>query len=253
MTPTVVGLLVAAVVFAAAIVGLQLHRVLPPTHLLKETQDVVRLGVGTVSVLASLVFGLLITTAKGTADAAEREMRAFAADLVVTDQILRDYGPGAAEGRAQLRRFTARVLADVWPEVGASFVGPDGTAAHALLERTRAAIRVLAPADDGGRRLQEAALASVTSLLRQSWALIEAAEPTVRPLVVVVVVSWVAAIFVSFGLAAPRNGTVYAAFLACSLSIGAAVFLIVELDDPFRGVMRLSSRPMLDALARLGP
>ena len=69
--------------------------------------------------------------------------------------------------------------------------------------------------------------------------------------VLVVLVSWVTLIFASFGLNAPRNGTVVAAFLVCSLSIGGAIFLILEMDQPLGGVMRVSSWPMQNALAQM--
>jgi len=45
----------------------------------------------------------------------------------------------------------------------------------------------------------------------------------------VVLVFWLGIIFVSFGLFAPRNGTVIAAFLVCALSVSGAIFLILEL------------------------
>ena len=61
----------------------------------------------------------------------------------------------------------------------------------------------------------------------------------------------VAAIFASFGLNAPRNATVVVAFLVCALSIGGAVFLILEMDSPFQGVLRLSKQPMTNALAHM--
>jgi hypothetical protein len=64
-------------------------------------------------------------------------------------------------------------------------------------------------------------------------------------------VFWVAAIFTSFGLNAPRNATVVVAFLVCALSIGGAVFLILEMDSPFQGVLRLSKQPMANALVHM--
>jgi hypothetical protein len=88
-------------------------------------------------------------------------------------------------------------------------------------------------------------------LLRQRWLLIEQSGPSVRPVVLVILVSWIGLIFASFGLNAPRNATVVAAFVVCSLAIGGAVFLILEMDSPFRGVMRVSSAPMLSALAHM--
>jgi hypothetical protein len=68
----------------------------------------------------------------------------------------------------------------------------------------------------------------------------------------VVVVCWLAVIFGSFGLFARPNTTVIVALLICALSFSSAIFLILELDQPFEGLIQLSSAPMREALARLG-
>jgi hypothetical protein len=81
--------------------------------------------------------------------------------------------------------------------------------------------------------------------------LIEHQGPNVRPVVLAILVSWIAVIFASFGLNAPRNATVLTAFLLCSMAIGASVFLIMEMDNPFRGVLRIPRAPMANALAQM--
>jgi len=81
--------------------------------------------------------------------------------------------------------------------------------------------------------------------------LIEQAGETVRPLVLAILVSWIFFIFASFGLNAPRHATVLAAFLVSSVAIGCSVFLIMALDRPFEGPLRISSDPMRNALAHM--
>lgn len=39
----------------------------------------------------------------------------------------------------------------------------------------------------------------------------------------------------------------------CALSVAAAIFLIHEMDRPLGGLIRVSTGPLVDALARLGP
>ena len=251
MTVVLVGLAAAVLVFAGALIGLHLHRFLPAHHLTKETQEVGRLGTGTLSVLASLVLGLLIATANSSSETINREFQSYTADLILLDGILRDYGPDAAAPRALLRRHTMRTLQDVWPKPGDAFVGLDEAPAIALLRQVRQAILVLIPTDVGQRWLQEQALQTVTTLLRQRWLMIEQARPSVHPIILGVVVTWIIAIFLSFGLGAPRNATTVAAFLVCSLAIGGAIFLILELDSPLAGLLRVSDQPMLNALAHI--
>ena len=63
---------------------------------------------------------------------------------------------------------------------------------------------------------------------------------------------WLAVIFASFGLFAPRNTTVIIVLFVCALSAAAALFMIVELDQPYQGFIKISSAPLRNALAHLG-
>jgi NCAIR mutase (PurE)-related protein len=83
---------VAVLALAGGMAGLHLHRILPEQHLSKETQDVIRLAAGMLSVLASLVLGLMIATVKTSFNATGTAVRAYATDLTVLDETLRDYG-----------------------------------------------------------------------------------------------------------------------------------------------------------------
>ena len=123
--------------------------------------------------------------------------------------------------------------------------------ARQLLEHVREAIRALKPIDDGQKSLQIQAIDINVNLLRQRWLLIEQQGPSVQRVVVVILVSWIMVIFASFGMNAPRNGTVLVAFLVCSLAIGAAIFLILEMDRPLDGVMQISSWPVQNVLAHM--
>ena len=247
------GLLVTAAVFASSVAGLLLHRVLPARHLSKDAQDVIRLGTGMLSVLASLVLGLLIATAKSSYDGMDTAIRSYAADLILLDETLRDYGDGALPARRLVRRYAETLLHDTWPASGAHPYIEENRSAGALMENVREAIRALQPADEGQKWLQDQALQVNISLLRQRWLLVERNGPSVRPPVIVIMVSWICVIFASFGLNAPRNGTVVVAFLLCALAIGSAIFLILQLDTPFSGVLRISSEPVETSLAHMLP
>jgi len=178
-------------------------------------------------------------------------MKAYGADLILLAENFRDYGPAAALPQAQLRRTTERLLAEDWPETGSRRQMNENTELGAMMERVREEIRALKPIDDGQRWLQNQMLEVSTSLLRQRWLLVEQDEPSVRLVMVAVLVAWITLIFVSFGLNAPRNPVVVGSLLICALAIGASVFLILQLDRPFDGVMRVSSRPLVNALAHM--
>jgi hypothetical protein len=244
------SLLVALCVFGGGVAGLYLHRVLPPHHMTKETQEVIRLSTGMLSVLASLVLGLLIATAKGSYDTTDRSIRSYAAELALLNETLRDYGGTAAVPRDLARSYVQRLLRDWWPDDGkpATF---DDDESRQLLERVRGSIRGLKPVDAGQTSLQAAALEINMNLLRQRWLLIEQQGSSVQSVVLVILVSWVTMIFTSFGLNAPRNSTVMASFVIGSLAIGGAVFLILEMDRSLDGIMRISSWPVRNVLTQM--
>lgn len=248
-----VSLIVAGCIFGGGMAGLFLHKILPAEHLTKDTLDVVRLAIGMISVLASLVLGLLIATAKGSYDTTDTAIRNYGADLILLAEVFRDYGDNAAKPRVLLRTYTERVLHDDWPAQGRPRPVGEDLGAGALMEQMREAIRGLTPVDAGQKALRMQALQISTSLLRQRSLLVDQAEPSVRPAMLAILVTWIVLIFMGFGLNAPRNGTVIAAFTVCSLAIGGAAFLVLELDSPFSGIMQISDRSIVTALSHMPP
>ena len=156
-----------------------------------------------------------------------------------------------AASRILLRRTTERLLQDLRPEANHPSTSINDPTVAGQLEQVQKAIEDLKPASPQQIWLQQKALQDVSSLLRQRWLLIEQAGPTVRPAILGVLVMWTVALFVSFGLNAPRNGTVVGAFLITSLAIGGAVFLILEMDSWFEGLLRLSETPLQQALSNM--
>jgi hypothetical protein len=250
MSPIAVSILIVVCIFAGGMVGLSLNRVLRPSHLTKETQDVVRLSIGMISVLASLVLGLLIATAKSSYDTTADAVRNYAAELALLNETLRDFGGDASASRDILRQYTERLRDDIWPPDGAPpHLNDDQTSA--LMERVREQVRALHPVDDEQKWLRDQALTINENLLRDRWLMIGEQGRNVSPIMLAVLVSWVTLIFVSFGINAPRNAMVAASFLVCAIAIGGAIFLILEMDRPVQGVLRISSWPIRNALAQM--
>jgi Protein of unknown function (DUF4239) len=60
---------------------------------------------------------------------------------------------------------------------------------------------------------------------------------------------WLTIIFASFSLFVKPNAIVIAALMIFALSASSAIFLILELNQPFTGLMKISSEPVRRALA----
>jgi hypothetical protein len=105
--------------------------------------------------------------------------------------------------------------------------------------------------DDAQRafRTQAAALANDVGQMR--WLLYEQTQSSISLPLLLVMAFWLALTFLNVGLFAPPNATVVAAQALAALAVAGAVFLILELDQPFRGVFRISDRPMLNALSQM--
>jgi len=114
------------------------------------------------------------------------------------------------------------------------------------------AIRLLKPHDDLQRALQPRAADLAEGLLQARWLVVTGAEASVPTPFLVVLLFWLTVTFASFGVFAPRNGTVIVVLLVCAVSIGGALFLVLELDGPFDGLLRVSPDPLRFAFTHMG-
>jgi hypothetical protein len=111
----------------------------------------------------------------------------------------------------------------------------------------------LRPATDAQRALQSQALAITSELAQTRWrTLMRAGGSTIPTAFLVVLGSWLTIVFAGIGILAPRNATVVLGLVACALSVSAALFLILDLDAPYGGVIRISDAPLRFALEHLG-
>jgi len=249
MSPMTTGWIVFACVFGGALVGTLVRKILPDHHLSSDSKDVIKLGMGLIGTMAALVLSLLISSAKGSYDTQSSEVIQLSANIILLDRVLAHYGPEAREARELLRRSVARVIDQIWPERSG---GSTQTAPTAGMEGFYDKIQALSPQNDTQRSLQAQALTISTSLGQMRWLLGGQSGRSIPMPFLVVLVCWLAFIFGSFGLFARPNTTVIVALFVCALSLSSAIFLILELDQPFEGLVQISSAPMREALARLG-
>jgi hypothetical protein len=247
-----IGGVVFACTFGAALFGMILRATLPDHHLSNDSKDVVKLGTGLIATLTALVLGLLIASAKSSFDAQRSGFQQMSANLVILDRRLAEYGPEAEQAREALHRLVASAVDRIWPESGSQssrLHDPQITTDGGLvLDR----IRELAPKNEGQRWLQSQALQISADLAHTRWLLNEEEASAIPTPFLIVVVFWLSVIFVSFGLFAPPNATVVAVLLICALSVGGAMFLIVDLDQPFKGLFRISGTSLHHALSQMG-
>ena len=247
MSSTTLSLIVFACVFGGALLGIFLHAVLPQHHLTNETKDIVKLGMGLVGTMAALVLGLLVASAKGSYDTQSAELTQMSANIALLDRVLAVYGPETKETRALLRGAVVRALDQMWSKDSTGAL-PTPSGGEILYDK----IQGLSPKNDMQRSLQSQAASMAIDLGKTRWLMYEQAITSVSMPLLVVLVLWLTAIFISFGLFAPFNGTVVISLFVSALSVSGAIFLILEMYTPYSGVIAVSSAPLRAALAHFG-
>ena len=202
--------------------------------------------------MSALVIGLLISFAKGDFDAQTKLIQNSAADLILLDRVMRQYGPETGETRDLLRRYVALKIALTWPEENAADGSRlDDPTALAMLEGVQGKLLTLTPPNEAQRWLQSRALQIAGDLAEDRWLLAAENEGSVPRPFLVTLVFWLTILFTGFGLFAPRHATVVVALLVCAASLSAAIFLILEMDRPFEGFITISAEPIQSALAHM--
>src|SRR5580693_4085782 len=118
-SPLTLSCIIFALTVGGIFLGVLLRRALPKHHLSKDSQDVVRLGVGLVATIAALVLGLLIAAAKGSFDTQSGQVKQITADIILLDALLEQYGPEAAPIRTQMRSVIGPFADRLWHEKAA--------------------------------------------------------------------------------------------------------------------------------------
>ncbi len=253
MSPLSMSVIVFGCVLAGTFFGIFLHNRLPEHHLSGATKDVVRLGTGLIGTIAALVLGLLIASANSTYETQSSQVQQLTANIVVLDRILALYGPETDLARNLLRRVVNSMADRVWRENGSGSgkAAPFEASAAGLLLYDE--ILKLAPQNETQRSLQARAIDAAEDLAKTRLLLFAEAGRTMPMPFLVVLVSWLAIIFASFSLFADNNATTVVALGIFALSASASIFLILELSQPFTGLMVISSEPLRNALAPLSP
>jgi len=247
MTLISVTLFVALV--GAAFLGRRVRRYLPEDHLSADSKDAVKLAMGLVATMTALVLGLLVSSAKGTYDTTRSEVIQMAAKVAFLDRVLALYGPEAAEARVELRAVVADAARRIWStDPGrAAQLAPNQQAGDALY----VAIQRLSPHDDAQRTLKGQVTTLMVDLAQLRSLLVAQSIPSISKPMLIILVSWLVVIFFGFSLLAPPNATTTLALVASAFSVAGAIFLILELDHPFGGLIRIPSEPMINVLSHL--
>ncbi len=225
---------------------------LPERHLDDDTRDMVKIGVGFLATLAALVLGIVVGAAKSSFDTKTVEVQAAASRILQLDHALRRLGPDAAPARAYLHRTVAERVGRLGRESHGEFAEVIAANVGDGVDRLQAMLRTYVAKDDAQRDAVARALRLSDDVEEiMTLAIAQSGSAITMPLLVLLVF-WFAVIAAGWNLFAPRNGTTSAVNVLCAVSLGGAIFLLLEMDRPFGGVIRVSDDPLRAVLTQLG-
>jgi hypothetical protein len=248
-----ISLLVFAIIFGGALLGVLLRPLLSERHLQPDSKEIVKMATGLIGTLAALVLGLLIASAKSSFDQKTNQVRQMTATIILLDDLLAQYGPEAVPLRTRLRQSIPPLADRIWHEQevpAGKNVHFESTAQSLTFENE---LERLTPNNDAQRSLQSRAVAAFTEGAQTRLLLFAQAGGSIPAPFLTILVFWLSAIFVSFTLFAQTNLVVMASLFLCALSFAGAIFLVLELDNPFTGLMGISSATLRGALLPLNP
>ena len=245
----VIGLIAFVAIFGGVLLGIFGARALPEHHLSSETRTAVSVAAAIVGTLSALVLGLMISTANSAFSARSGEVAAVSVNLIRINRMMQRYGPEADDVRTKLRTYASAKMQDLFPASGEPSQNIEGTVR--MMETTQDAILALVPTDERHRWLRSQALTLSDSLLQARWLLAEQARSSIPLPFLILLIIWLAIVFGSFGLFAPANATAIAVLCLCSMAVSGGITMILELDSPLSGLVRVSAEPMRQALAQV--
>jgi hypothetical protein len=246
-----VSSLVFSLIFLSALVGMVIRRASPDDHFSSEAKDTVRLAIGLVVTMTGLVLGMLVSSAKTFYDGEKNQVAEMASQIVLLNDLLAVYGPETEPTRIEARQFVEDAVDRIWPkEKSQQFqLRPEMGGAYFYQQ-----VQLLAPKNDAQASAKAQLLSVTISLKKTYWLMyLQSVQNSLPTPLLAVVTSWLMAIFVSFGVFAPRNSTVILTLIVCALAVSAAILIIMSMYSPFSGALKISPVAVQDALRQITP
>jgi hypothetical protein len=245
-----IALIAFACIFGGALLGTFCHRLVAQA-LSADVKDAMKQVIGLIGMMASLALGLLVASANGSFTARNDALDRIAADVVQLDRVLAGYGAEAQGVRESLRDMVASTIERVWPEEGSGRVRVATRTVPASVEGIQRKLYELSPDNEMQKNLQSRAVNLFDDVLQTRALALEKASRTIPTPFLVVMVFWLSMVLFGINLFVAPRGIVIASMFIGALCLSAAIFLILQLDSPFEGLMRLSSAPLRRALSML--
>jgi hypothetical protein len=240
-----------ASIFGATVLSMLLRSTLPDRYLSAGSKEVIGLGTALIATMSALLLGLLISSTRTSYEEKRSQVIRMTADLIELDILLKDYGPEARSARQGMRDAVPPMIDSIWRDNASRFRPAANAVPDAGAEAVLSGLQELSPHDDGQRAKRDRALQVGLDLARMQLLLFAQPANAISTPFITVLVLWLTFIFATFSLYARANLLIVVVLCVCALSASSAIFLILDLDRPFGGLLQIPSAPFRNALPPL--
>lgn len=252
MSPLTFAAFVFIATFGGALLGFLLKRIVPERHTDEATEGHVKVVLGMLSTLTSVVLGFVTAEAKNSFDNAAKIVSDAAVRVVSIDRVLADFGEEANAIRGRIKQEAQRWADRINSPAGDRNVDLGVVKRGEELEDLVTGIKALKPSSDHLAQEQARAIDLATEIMHDRWLLTTDRAASTPTVFLLVVLAWLGLEFFIFGLfASPTPPVVLATFLG-AVTVASAMFLVLDLEAPTSGVMRVSTKSLERAIAILG-
>lgn len=249
MNSLAVALGVAALMFASGGAGLFLQSRLAEHHTSDRSRDMIGGVVGLVGLLLALVLGLLVWTGYGVFTTQQTELQTLSAKALEFDLEMRQYGPEAKHARDILRTDLVWAHEQFWGAEEPSKLAYD--ASYANMDSMSAFLGSLQPATEAQRQLLGDARRNYGFIGEYRLLMsLQLTHPISWPLIVAVT-GWSCLQFFGLGMLSRGNATTLTALALGSCAVASAIFLILELSQPYTSAIRIAPTGLEEVIVQL--
>ncbi|MBV9289328.1 MAG: hypothetical protein JO288_16190, partial [Hyphomicrobiales bacterium] len=236
----------------AGLLGLKLHVWLPEKHAPDRAREMIGAMTGLLGLLLALVLGTLVGSSYTLYATQKSELETLDARILQLDAALEAYGPEAQPGREGLRKAVRQVYDKIWGSETADLAGINikgVVEGQKLLDQF---LMSLAPKTDAQKQLLATANVAAGQIEQTRLLMMLQLAGGISWPMVGIVVCWSLLLFCGYGLVSPVNATVIVTLGLGAVAVASAIFMIIELGQPYSGWFRIPSAAATQTLQALG-
>jgi hypothetical protein len=225
----------------------------PDGNFTSQERDSIMLAIGLVVTMTSLVLGMLVSSAKTFYDGQKTQVAELSSQIVLVSDLMTAYGPETEQVRSEALRSMEGTVDRIWPRKSSQSFELRPVEDFVRFYQH---VQLLAPKDEVQASAKAQLLVAALNLRKTYWLMfLQSQHTSVTVPLLSVVTTWLVIIFYSFGLFAPHHLDVVVTLLICAVAVSSAIFVILSMNSPFKGILRLSPaavRAVLDQMANCG-